>query len=208
MLIGVVLAAFVWLNRPDPPLAVRADNSSEGPVIAIFRHAGFVVASEYHGPYVEFAVWNDGTVIWRDDPNQHDSKLLTANVTPKTVDNLFEKLSKSRLLDPDLRWQHLGPDSGYVSIEIATSDHKIELSSWHEGFEQSPTVICTDYGAVAIEPGQTKQDYIDEWSRAYRLFRTNWEIIRDESSKMIESDGTPFTGDPPERTRGLRQGAG
>ena len=45
MLIGVVLAAFVWLNRPDPPLAVRADNSSEGPVIAIFRHAGFVVAS-------------------------------------------------------------------------------------------------------------------------------------------------------------------
>ena len=81
-----------------------------------FKHAGFVVASEYHDPYVEFAVWNDGTVIWRDNPNRHDSNLLTANVDPKAVDKLFEKLSASRLLDPDLRWQQLGPDSGYGAI--------------------------------------------------------------------------------------------
>ena len=208
MLIAVAMAVFVWLNRPAPPIPVRADISSEGPVIAIFRHAGFVVESEYHDPYVEFAVWNDGTVIWRDDPTRHDSKLLTVCVGPEAVNKLFEKLSTSRLLDPDLRWQQLGPDSGYVSIEIATSEHKIELASWHEEFEQSPTVICTDHGAVAIEPGQTKQGYIDEWSHAYRLFRANWAIIRDESSKMIESDGALFTGDPPKRTRGLRQDAG
>ena len=208
MLIAVSLAAFVWLNRPDPPILVRADKSSGGPVIAIFRHAGNVVESEYHAPYVEFAAWNDGTVIWRGNANRHDSKLLTANVGPEAVDKLFEKLSVARLLDPDLRWQQLGPGSGYVSIEIATSQHKIELASWHEGFEQSPNLICTDFGAEAMEPGQTKQDYIDEWSRAYRLFRTNWAIIRDESSKMIESDGTLLTGEPPKRTGGLRQNAG
>ena len=208
LLISIALAVFIWVNRPDPPIPVVADKSSEGPVIAIFRHAGFVVESEYHDPYVEFAIWNNGTVIWREIPSRHDSKLFTANVGPTAVDKLFVKLSNSRLLDPDLRWQQLGPDSGYTSIEIATSEQKIELASWHEGFEQSPTLICTDYGAVAIEPGRTKQDYIDEWANPYRLFRANWAIIRDQTQKMIESNGTPFIGDPPERTRGLRQDAG
>ena len=208
MLIAVSLSVFAWLSRPDPPIPVRADKSSDGPVIAIFRHAGNVVKSKYHAPYIEFAVWNDGAVIWRDNPNRPDSRLLTANVRPEAVDKLFEKLSVSRLLDPELRWQQHGPSSGYISIEIATSEHKIELSSWHEGFEQSPNLICTDFGAEAMEPGRTKQDYINEWSPAYRLFRTNWAVIRDESSEMIESDGKLFTDEPPSRTLGLRQGAG
>ena len=192
------VALYFWLNRPGEPIPVLGTDSMESPVLSITRHCGFVVESEYHAPYLEFAVWQDGTVIRRELPDEHDSQLLASKIDPKKIRNLLAALSQERLLDPHMRRSHVGPSSGYTSIEIATDQGIIELASWHETTEKSPTLVTTDFGIVAMEPGMTKKDYSDEWPRAYRLFRDNWDIIRDATNKMSRASGTPYDGKNPE----------
>ena len=191
MLTAVVsagVATYVWR---DGRLKVIPDRTTASPVLSIFR-----TGRHHQVPLLNFAIWNDGRIVWRPVGRE---ELLTKNVGPQVVNKLFADLSNGRLLDPSMKHSYGGPNESYDTIEIATDKNGIiTLSSWHESLERHPNLVCTDGGGVtSVEPGKTKQDYIDTWSRGYRLFRNNWEIIQNTTRPLIVKDGSPFLGDAP-----------
>ena len=213
LLIGLALFAISAMYRPEtpfrigppiplgPPIPVEPSTENGAPIVLITRHAGYVVVVDYHQPFVEFAIWRDGTVVWRKDASNPRSPLLTSKVEPSAIDQLFIDLSSARLLEPNLRTFYVGPSSGYVSIEIATDQGVVELASWHERFSNLPLAVCTESGVVGLEPGQRKQDVLTASSREYKLFMKNWNLVRDLSIDLSGSAGQPFDGVIPRLTK-------
>lgn len=184
--IAIGFAVYVWATKPRPPIPVTPTSRADIPVVAIFQHAGAMnIASAYHGPYCEFALWIDGSIVWREFPSDPNSRMLTTSVDKAIVGELFVQLSRSRLLDPDMNWQYLGPDSNYVSIEIMTEYKLVELASWHE------------------EPGHTTF-----YDNEYEILLDNWRAIRRIVTKLTDRNGREYNGLAVEPTPGINKNGG
>lgn len=206
LVVALGLAFFSW--QPSTPVFPVADNGS--PTIAIFHHSGgrFVnrdlglLDEDVNEPVLQFALWRDGTVVWRESKEQIHSKLLTTKIDPTEIDDLFQKLSRARLLDPNMQRQHFGPDSDYTSIEIATDKGQfVILESWHERFEISPGLVCTDRGVKKLEPNEARQKVIADCPKTYRMFRENWDILRNHANKLVVNGGVAYNGSVPKSAK-------
>ncbi len=206
-IVAVVVSIYAFLTRPLPAITVRPHMSEDMPVIAIYYHQDGMHISKSLEPRVEFALWIDGRAVWRlnRDPN---AVLLTSHIPPTEITNLFNELSRSRLLYPFMTTQYLGADSNYESMQILTSERLVELISWHDLYEQNPSLIGTQSGIASIERGATRKDYTDRWSADYRAFRENWSIIRRFANNVANAGGQPYVGDEPKPTPPMLKNAG
>jgi len=182
-LFACVFAIYAWATRPLPPIPISPNTKTPEPVIVIFRHAGAMnITSAYFDDYVEFAIWANGNVAWRETADDPNSRLLTAKIGRNEVEKLFAKLSRSRLLADDLKWQFVGPDCNSVSIEIRAEASHMKIASFHE-----------EYG------------YDSTYDAEYLTLFENWSIIRESCKEMIPRNGSPYRGVEPKPTRGIPQ---
>ena len=175
----------LWIYRLEKlPIEVHPTQSVDVPLIHVTRTLGD--RFESNEPITTFKLWSDGKFSWREVPYSEGSRLFTSRVCVEKIDRLFGKLSAARLLDRDLQQFSVGFGSGYDSIEINAEEGTVRLSSWHEFFEDSQQLVCTQDGLAAVAPDRDRESYIDEWSRPYELLRINWDIIRDFSNSAKE----------------------
>ena len=168
---------------PPPTLA-----DSETPVILIYQAGGFSdpqVLTER----VRTAVWSDGRIVW-----SADGSLREARIDPRQIDGLLQRLHRDGVFgDGDVYQAHFGPDSTYDVIDVRLPDRRLQLLSWHEGFEQNPKLVVTSKGVESLE-GRDRDAVLAAEPAEYQRFRQVWSDIRSAVDSWRPARGGPFAG--------------
>lgn len=166
--IALTLVATIWFFRVGTdffssaeeslPIVLNCPTDGDAPAIWIYKHPGI----DDFETFLEFAIWSDGSFVFREDEKLPKSQLFLNKVDPTRLLQLVAKLEAEGLFSEEIENFHVPSSSGYVSLEIVTKHGEVFLASWHEEFEKD---------------GQ--QELETEWSEGHRLLRTNWSIIRE-----------------------------
>ena len=154
-----------------PPIKVRPASNTSVPIISFFKNV--------EGDYLQFAIWEDGTAIWRAG-DELRSKILTTKVDPRKINQLFVTLSKERLLDPSMqRWHSsINPiDHEYYFAQIATTKGIVELSSWQKDAKENYNILYEGTNEMGYRYSP-RPPGIKNWPRPYMRFIKNWDAIQ------------------------------
>ncbi|MFA6242544.1 MAG: hypothetical protein WC655_16525 [Candidatus Hydrogenedentales bacterium] len=109
-----------------PPEAAIANpfETGEVPFIAVWlERAG--IDMEY--PFLRVAIWEDGRVVFAEDPNTWSHHLLLGQISPSEVESLKQLLPETGLFDLKER-RLLYPDSKSVLLSFAKGGTRQELA--------------------------------------------------------------------------------
>jgi hypothetical protein len=171
---------------PAPVLAV-----SEKPLILIYRDS---YGDDPQAPHDQIytAVWSDGRIVWR-----VGGSMRQARIDPKKIDELIQKLHRDGVFgDGKAYYGNVGPDSTFDMIDVQMPDRRLQISSWHEVFEQNAKSVVTSRGVEALE-GRDRDAVLAAEPPEYRRFRRIWSEIRTTVRSWVPSTGEPFTGTVP-----------
>jgi hypothetical protein len=86
-----------------------------------------------------------------------------------------------------------GPDSSYLTILAKHDGEVLEMTSWHELFEQEGRLVTTATGSRA--PGdETKWEVLAKEPADYLVYRLVWSELRREVQTLVPHEGEPTKG--------------
>jgi hypothetical protein len=134
LFVFLTLSSAAWCSirvaHPDDQPSESGDWDRDRPFLAIWRRDdGFVSKSE--APYLRLAIWDDGRVLFAEDPDKWGHELLRGKIAAYRVVRLKQALIDTGVFD--LKGHcYLGPDLPTDCIMIAIAEKK-QMLYWVEG---------------------------------------------------------------------------
>jgi hypothetical protein len=185
-----------------PALAGRADL----PTVAMYVDHSYAMRMPEdpppNGPQVIFAAWNDGHIVWSDDPLNGGAPCHEGRFDPDRLQQLLTRMERQEAFtDLTLNYHHWGPDASFTALIVADSAHDrwLNMCSWHELHERKPTVVVTEHGAEALE-GRGRSDVLANLPDAEKRYRQIWSQLRAGLNDLVP----PQTTDPEKDKKELR----
>lgn len=150
-----VVAALAANGCADQGNATIRDNQDDHPFFAVWNdrsglETGF---GHYQGPYLRFAFWDDGRVVFAKESEWKDKPLQRGKISADRVDRLKHALRDSGVLK--LRGTcYLVPDGGSITMSVELGEHKQTLY-WDE-------VKVEGYG-INFNPQPQHREFIRCW---------------------------------------------
>jgi hypothetical protein len=154
-------AATMWsaaVLAAQGPLKENQAKSGDRPFLALWQHvSGSVTGSD--APYLRFAVWDDGRVLYAKDPDKWGHELRRGKMSPSRVDRLKAALADSGVFD--LKGTcYLVPDAPHDCLMVDLGG-KQQMLYWDE-------VETPGYG-INIAPKQRHLDFKRCWKAVNNL---------------------------------------
>lgn len=167
--LGFLATCLMILTHPS---ARGEEPKAERPLVAVWRYdEGLRFNSRV--PYLRIAVWNDGRVVFAEDPENWKSKLREGQISAKAVADLKKRLLKSEAFVLK-RVQYLVPDAPSDAILLDLDKDHRRLLHWDE-------VDAENYG---IRTGPIEeQEEADAFIAAWKEINAAALAVRPEKSK-------------------------
>lgn len=166
------------------PTAYQAQLSSETLVASIIYEPGYAPPGinweEY--PHIIMAIYENGTLIWSNDPIKGGPPYHMAKVSTKSVQEFEKKVFSAGLFKATYD-NYCQLDAPFVAIYFKGPDGYMELRSSHEPFEKN------NPGAVEAESGYR---FRNKESKKYQAFRARWSGVKRSLLDLIspkDADG-------------------
>ncbi len=192
---AVSLSCYRYYSGFYPISVYPATNISE-PIVSVYMYSDKYPDSAIISK-IQFAIWEDGTVLWRAGEDGLSPEMLTRKANPEEISQLFQTLSKERLLDPYMQRNHQSIFHDWYVIQIATTEGVIELSSWRKDAEENYNIIFNGellHGSPATDPSKIT------WPYSYKRFIRNWNAIQETAQKLKGKNAVPYNGPLPKLT--------
>ncbi len=175
-----------------PLLSYAAEQT---PAIAIFIEAHDLVApgAERKSGLI-VAIWPNGRIVWSRDQQGGGTPYFTARVDRRSVQAVLDRVEGERVFDSrSFRHSWFGPDSTFTTIWLQSGARHTRLQSWHEGFEQRPTLVALSTGVTTLD-GVTREEALRRDTKEYQRFRRIWADLRAGVSALVPRHGQPYNG--------------
>ncbi|MEA3207429.1 MAG: hypothetical protein QOE70_486 [Chthoniobacter sp.] len=162
-------------------------------MLAVFVEShGLVAPGRDRGPTLMVAIWPDGRIVWSRDQLNGGAPFLTARVELRQVAALIERAEGDRVFEAgSFRHSWFGPDSAFTTIWVRSGNRHTRLQSWHEGFEQRPTLVALSSGVTSLA-GRTREEALRSDTKEYQHFRRLWGDLRASIAALVPKQGTPY----------------
>lgn len=143
-------------------------------------------------PRILAAVWPDGEIIWSKNATDGGPPFLVARVDAAKVREFLARLEKEQVFRKNEDFLvHLGPDASYHTLRLRSGKQQVELSSWHELFEENPKLIATSHGIEPLD-GRKRDEVLRADTKEYQAFRQLWHDIRSFTKGLVPKEGKPY----------------
>lgn len=167
----------------------RAITEAEA-VVAIYVEHRSLLSSE--PPRLILSAWDDGRVVWSDDPVTGGPPYRGARIDPEAVTALLSAFEADGLFELDeLEHARFGPDATFTTILLSSGGKRLRMRSWHELME-SRGGVARKTGVVSTE--EPRLHALRDEPADYLFYRFVWADIRARARELIPSDGDPVEG--------------
>ena len=133
------------------------------------------------------AAWNDGTVVWSEDPLRGGPPYWEASIPPIRIEQTMT-LVRSRAAMLSGRRLYTPEHAPFIRIDIWTGGERLHLWSWHELVEAKGDRIVTGNG-LSVVPASRPSTLVSTSGAEFRLFRLAWMDIREALANVHPSTG-------------------
>jgi hypothetical protein len=161
-----LVAAFAW-NFTAAPWARPSD-----PILALLEEPTMI-----EGPYLRFAIWENGRIVHASDLADRTSPPVEGNLTKSDVETLKSELSKTNVTS--LRYKsYLVPDAPCHKLYCVVGGRKYMLE-WDE-------YLHPNYG-ISTQFGPNEKAFVECWSILCELARRRANGRDPSSFRMAET---------------------
>ncbi len=180
-------------SADEPKLATRPISDAES-VLAVYREDwGRASSGE---PAMIFTAWPDGFIVWSGDRLLGGPPYRAGHSDPRKVTALLTRFEQDGLFaDKRLNDAQVGPDSQFTTVFIKSGKKQVEMSSWHELYEE-PGKSVVDHNGVSGLGGRLRLDVLRRAPADYLFYRVVWSETRNKLVDLIPAESTAIAGKP------------
>ncbi|MBE0536223.1 MAG: hypothetical protein IH624_11195 [Phycisphaerae bacterium] len=135
-------------------------------------------------PGVVLAVWDDGTAITSKKTDKGGPPYYQSKIPTEALQGFFHRLNVESVLIQSTCKRFSGFDSPFMCIYVRDGHVELLYDSWHEIFEADGECVATQGTVEALE-GRDRNQVIAAWSQDYRMFRKEWQILREQTTWLV-----------------------
>jgi hypothetical protein len=185
------LALTALIVGPRPP-GDRPITAAEE-VVAIYVDQGLRPSGG--GPKLVLAAWGDGQVVWSQNAVEGGAPYFAGQVPPARVAEALERVTRDgAFADETLGHVRYGPDAGYTTILLKHGGHRLEMSSWHELYEEAGKLVAGASGLRPLE-GRDRLAALRAEPAEYLYYRMAWAELRTLAASLRPAGGRRVRGE-------------
>ncbi len=183
LLVGAGPAVCASPTRAIP----RLTGEQESPVICVFGDVDLKTE-------VIVAAWEDGRVIWSDDPIDGGRPYREAMRTPEEITSVLTQISGQQLMvaaeNPCPRKDQLG-DLAETTFHVVQNGVSLLASTRHIRLEAAGSSVYTSSGP-RLRNGQTLEAILANESACFLAFRSRIDTLNSTCLSLIPGDATSY----------------
>lgn len=145
--------------------------------ILIFADSSGHMGQSHDGPRLIFWLESSGQLTWSTDKVRGGPPYYRADFPDEKSATVFNCLAGSLKSVHAEKQSYFGPDAPIVVIHCSAGGTTRTLSSWHEPFEENPSLVALDRG-ITVADSRSRKEMLARQPPSYIAFRAAYSSIR------------------------------